>query len=577
MKARLREARAVERTEGEVRDVILEARVIDLHEHVRIARQLGKQPRRRGAAMGRPGDGEALAMTSAPSSMAWNDGYVVDVPYTEPIFASLCPAQISMSAVLHGQPPLPTDRPLTWVDLGCGNGLPACMVAAGNAAVEVWGYDFNPAHVERSRTLAAKAGLERCRFEEASFAELAAGSVPTPESADVIMVNGVYSWISRANQVHIGEIVRRLLRPGGVVFVGYVSPAGWSAMTPVAEALHLRAALDGRRSDVAFGVAAAELTTLAAQGARYFPLSPFEAGTFDDLANADARYAAHEYLGAHFRPLLFPEVADVMAHGRCSYLGSIEATGRLSRLGASGELAKLVGETQHERVREVLIDLIAQRPLRRDLFRRGLATPNIVERQRWAEELAVVGLDRKVESATRVAVPLGSVDLHHDFYGPLVELLAQRPVTVADIRERHPSLPLDDAVGSLAVLVGAGYAAPAATNPSAGDAARRLNLALIEENRNGGDHRSLVSPLTGGAIASEYVEMLTVGCLLRGEDRDADALTGQIVADLARQRRLVREKGELVNDPAQTHAVVQHRVDRALVRVEGVFRAHGIC
>ncbi len=86
-----------------------------------------------------------------------------------------------------------------------------------------------------------------------------------------------------------------------------------------------------------------------------------------------------------------------------------------------------------------------------------------------------------------------------------------------------------------------------------------------------------MSPLTGGAIASEYVEMLTVGCLLRGEDRDADALTGQIVADLARQRRLVREKGELVNDPAQTHAVVQHRVDRALVRVEGVFRAHGIC
>jgi SAM-dependent methyltransferase len=511
----------------------------------------------------------------------WNDGYVVDVTYTEPIFASLCPAQISMSAVLNGQPPLPTDHRLTWVDLGAGNGLPACMVAAANPNIDVFGYDFNPAHVERARTLASKAGLDNCHFDEASFAELAAGTVPCPREVDVIMINGVYSWISRANQVHIGEIVRHVLRPGGVAFVGYTSPGGWSAMTPVAEALHLRARVDPRRSDLAFSAAAAEITELAQQGARYFPLSPFEAGTFDQLGGADARYGAHEYLGAHFRPLLFPEVADVMAHGRCSYLGPIEATGRLSRLGASPELAALVNETPHERVREILRDLVAQRPLRRDLFRRGLATPNAIERNQWLQGLAVVGVDATVESATTVGVPLGTVDIHHDFYSPLLDLLREQPVTVADIRAVHPNVSFQDAVGSLAVLVGAGYAVPAAAVLGAtvadGSAARRLNTVLIEENSNGGDHRSLVSPLTGGALGSEYCEMLTIGHVWAGADRDADLLADLVIADLQRQGRLVREKGELVQEWDVARGVVHDRVERTFERMDGIFRRHGIC
>ena len=98
-------------------------------------------------------------MAGATSSSAWNDGYVVDVAYTEPIIGYLCPAHISMSAVLHGQPPLPPDRPLTWLDLGSGSGVSACMVAAANPDVEVWGCDFNPAHVERARALRRDAGL----------------------------------------------------------------------------------------------------------------------------------------------------------------------------------------------------------------------------------------------------------------------------------------------------------------------------------------------------------------------------------------------------------------------------------
>ena len=155
----------------------------------------------RRASAASPPRGRRADVAGPTSSSAWNDGYVVDVAYTEPIIGYLCPSHISMSAVLHGQPPLPMDRPLTWLDLGSGSGVSACMVAAANPDVEVWGCDFNPAHVERARAFAADAGLsDVCTFDEASFAEVAANDDLGPPSADVIVVHGVYSWISRATR-----------------------------------------------------------------------------------------------------------------------------------------------------------------------------------------------------------------------------------------------------------------------------------------------------------------------------------------------------------------------------------------
>lgn len=517
-------------------------------------------------------------MTTIPAA-GWNDGYVVDVAYTEPIIGYLCPAHLSTSAVLHGQPPLPRDRTLTWLDLGSGSGVTACMAAAANPDLEVWGCDFNPAHVERSRNLAAAAGLD-CRFEEASFAELAADERIGPASADVIVVNGVYSWISRTNQEHIGEIVRRRLRPGGVVFVSYGVPTGWAAMTPVAEALHLRAQADGRRSDLAFTTAAGDVLRLADEGGRSFPLPSHEEKSFEGLRTMDPRYGAHEYLGAHFRPLMFAEVAEVMAAGRCSYLGSIDATDGLHRLGASAELVDLVAGTDDVVARETMRDLVSQRSLRKDVFRRGLATSTVVDQEGWIRDLTVIGLDQPLTEETTVKVPLGSIHLDEAFYLPLLGLLAERPIGVADILAVHPDLSFSDATGSLALLIAGGFAAPEVPGWKDGPTrrrTRRLNEVLIEENRQGGDHRSLISPATGSAVASEYVEMLTVGAVWAGVERDADRLADHVLDELRRQRRLVREGGELVPDEAAARDVVRRRAAGALVRMDGLFAAHGIC
>ena len=517
-------------------------------------------------------------MADAASPSAWNDGYVVDIAYTEPMTDYLCPAHLSMSAALHGQPPLPT-RPLTWLDLGSGSGASACMVAAANPDLEVWGCDFNPAHVERSRGLAAAAGLD-CRFEEASFAELAADEQIGPSRVDVIVVNGVYSWISRANQEHIGEIVRRRLNPGGVVFVSYGVATGWSAMTPIAEALHLRAQADGRRSDLTFTTAAAEVLRLADEGGRSFPLASHEAKGFEALRTIDPRYGAHEYLGAHFRPLMFAEVNEVMAAGRCSYLGSIDATDVLFRLGASVELIDLVAGATDVVAREMMRDLASERSLRKDVFRRGLATSTVVDQELWLRGLSVIGLDQQFPDDASVGVPLGSVGLDQQ---PL-PAPAEPPGRAPDLRQRHPGhVPRPDLPRR---------------HRLAGPAHRRRLRRPRGPRLEGRRRPPSDPPVQRGPHRGEPTRRRPPEPHLPrhrqrhrvGVRRDAHR-RGRVVRCRARrrppgrprprrvrrQRRQVREGGELVVDESAARAIVRKRAATALARMDGLFAAHGIC
>jgi SAM-dependent methyltransferase len=507
------------------------------------------------------------------------DGYVMDTPYFEPINIDLCPAWLSIVAVLHGQPPIDMARPLTWVDLGCGSGVEACTVAAANPNFEVWGCDVNPTHIERARNLARSAELANCSFDEVTFEALVEDSNLGPSEIDVVIVQGVYSWVSPANQRHVVEFIRRRLRPGGIAYVMYESATGWASMKPLAEVLRLHADGDARRSDVAFRAAAETVTALARGGARYFPLAPREAKEFETWSTTDPFYAAHEYLGSNFEPLLFEQVARDLGRARCSFIGSIEATDTMSAFWAPPALNELVARTEDPVLREMLRDVVTMRPLRRDVYRRGVSVPNPVELGAWQRELRIVGTGKVFDPNSVVEVPIGAVTLDPRWYEPLIEALSQSELDVTVIGRMVPEWSVLDALNAMAMMVGGGYALP--TRASWADipshaSARRLNRVLIDENRHGRNHRHLVAPATGGAVHSEYVEMLTLGAVWDGTDHHIEPLTARVIADLDRQGRAVQEAGETVTDPEERELVVEARVEAALRRLDGSLRQLGV-
>lgn len=521
----------------------------------------------------------SIGASAGPPRTGWHDGYVVDVSYIEPINSDLCPAWLSLACVLNGQPPLDTSRPLVWAELGSGSGLSAAMVAAANDGVEVWGCDVNPAHVERSRALVAKAGLTGCTFDEASFEEVARDDRIGPPEVDVVIVHGVYSWISPANQRSVTEFVRRRLRPGGLVYVSYEVPTGWASMVPLAEAMRLHVEADGRRSDLAFPGAVEAIGRLGDGGARSFPLGPNEQFQLANLPTADVRYAVHEYLGAHFQPLMFDQAAEAFAAARCSYVGSLAATDHLSAFWVPQALEGLVRDTTDPVLQGMLRDLVTQRPLRRDLFRKGLAPVTRAEHDAALDGIRLIGLGKELVGGASVDVPVGQVGLDPDYYGPLVEVLAERPLTLSGIGAIHPELGRDDVVASLALLAGGGYGAPEVVGWQDGGApgrSRRLNEVLVAENALGREHGCLMAPALGSGVGVSYFEMLTQAARWEGVPSEVEPLADHVLASVQRQGRHLLEDGVAVEDQERARLLARATVTDAVARLDGPLAALGV-
>jgi len=511
--------------------------------------------------------------------MPTSDGYGIEVSYHETFFPEHSPARFSLSSVLHGQPPLDRSRRVSWVDLGCGVGLTACMVAAANPDIDVWGCDVNPVHIELSRNLATAAALPNCTFDEASFEQVAHDDSIGPATIDVAVIHGIYSWVSKGSIDALAEFLRRRLSPGGLVYLSHNTTWGWASLSPLAEAMRLHVEADGRRHDLAFGDAARAVLALEANGAAYFPVGKVEESRLRDLESADPRYAVHEYLVEHFRPVTFDEVADVMAHAKCRYIGSNFPTDHLRHLWAKSELAALIDGTPDTTLQQLIRDIGSNRAFRRDIFRRGLVQPTPNEWSNWTHDLVLLGLDVPFEQGDAVTIPAGSAELDPTFYGPLVAALAERPIAVSVILEMFPDLAPSDATAAIAMLVDGGYAAPESTGwrtNGSRESARRCNLAFVDALMHGHDRGFVVAPAIGAAVPVETIELLTLGQLWSGTPPDVDRLADHAEQTLVRMHWNVREHGEYVFDRDAARAIIEQRVRDTLAKIDTRYTRLGI-
>jgi SAM-dependent methyltransferase len=182
---------------------------------------------------------------------AWDHGYVTDIVYTRHTYRETTPNWLATAALLLGHRPPDLTQPFRYVDLGCGHGLTANFVAATFPNAEVWAFDFNPAHIESGRQLAAAAGLTNIQFREAAFADLAALPHTALPEFDFVVSHGVLSWISRENRAALLRVIDQRLRPGGLVYLSYNVPTGWASMVPIRGLMRLLMQSSQERTDQA--------------------------------------------------------------------------------------------------------------------------------------------------------------------------------------------------------------------------------------------------------------------------------------------------------------------------------------
>ena len=159
----------------------------------------------------------------------WGGGYVTDITYMTGYYRQQSPSVIALGACWAGWPRrclAPTIR-CSYLELGCGQGFGALVLAASNPHWKVTAIDFNPAHIAAARDWAAQAGLNNVSFLEADLSTLA---------EDPAAARCRKRTSSAARPVELGAPGRAVrdrpaaaakVKPGGAVHVSYNALPAW--------------------------------------------------------------------------------------------------------------------------------------------------------------------------------------------------------------------------------------------------------------------------------------------------------------------------------------------------------------
>lgn len=504
----------------------------------------------------------------------WDAGYVTDTAYVHDFCQFQTPAILSIAALAKGvAAPGSRSEPITYCDLGCGQGFTANLIAAANPQAEIFAADFNPSHIAGARNLARAAAIKNVVFREADFAELLDdASLP---DFDIIALHGVYSGISPENRRRIITFLRQRLRPGGLAYISYDAMPGWAAMAPLRRVLVQHAASSGSRSEAALQHAFAFANQLKEVNARFYLVYPHVSAQMERFKSLPPSYLAHELLTRHWQAFSFADVAEELVEAKLTYLGSAYLVDHVDRVNLTEEQQAFLAQIPDPLLAETTRDMIIGRQFRRDMFVKGITPlPQPLIRERWLATRLVLSIPDEEVDLT-FDTPLGKLQLRPDIYKPMLEILAKGPTTVRELTELLPEprpgwVSLSDAIK---VLIGRGQVQPAPTDgqPDRVAATNAFNNAVLAQANSSRELGYLASPVTGGGIRVDHLTQLYLLALQRGVTDPAGA-----IRTLAMARSDPTDKQGDTAASEQTAAAVAEQLARIESRTIPLLKRLGI-
>lgn len=494
--------------------------------------------------------------------MSWNDGYVTEIDYTRGYYRELSPVHQSFALASKGLRG-PSAQDFKYLELGFGQGL-SLNIHAAACRGEFWGTDFNPAQAASAQELASACGNGARLFDQ-SFAELAERR-DLPEF-DMIGLHGIYSWISPENRAAIVEVIRKSLKPGGVVYISYNCMPGWAAAGPLSHLLRLHASFAGnqaspvtKRVEEAFAFAG----KLEEADALYFKANASIKDRVKRLAGMDKTYLAHEYLNEHWHPMQFDELAREMTPAKLTFGASASLLDHVDQLNISDKCREILGAVSNTVLRESLRDYMMNQQFRRDLWVRGPRQLSTSERSAVMRTMRFVLVRQATLEKLELRGALGTAKPDEASYGPLLEALtgAAKPISFAELELRLAPKGVSTAqlMQCLVVLTGAGYVAPAQDDATIQAVSKRcatLNKLLCRDFPGEGN-LFLASPVLGAGVPAGAVTANLLQSCLSGRSKPDDLGADLWKALSGRGQRIMKD-GKALETPQDNlrEAVVQ--------------------
>jgi SAM-dependent methyltransferase len=411
----------------------------------------------------------------------WGGGYVTDIPYLPGYYRHQSPLHLNIACLMGGVAGISVtaETPLRYIELGCGHGFGALMLAGCNPAWEVIGIDFNPAHIAAARSLAATAGIANAHFIEADLSEFAASPAlhELPE-ADVVTMHGLWSWVADPVRDGIVHLLADKLRPGGIAYLSYNALPAWQGALGMQRLLLEAGHRANGRSDRQVAAGWEMVQSLSKAGAPHLRESGLVQSLTEYSQKAQIAYLAHEYMNAAWRPCFHADVVRALAPAKLDWVASGQLLENFTPLMLGEEARAVAAEHSDPIMRELIKDMFLTRCLRQDVFVRGGRRLAPIERDAALGEVTLAMQVEPEHFAWEIDVPVGNANIERNFFGPIVDALAERPQRVDELLSLPGLARRDNAGEVVGMLVGSHQALPVLGQPTEPDARiRKLNAA----------------------------------------------------------------------------------------------------
>lgn len=431
----------------------------------------------------------------------WSEGYVTEIDYTYGYFHELNPLRLRLAFANAGLVCPPAG---TACELGFGQGMSANIHAA--ASMTQWfGTDFSPSQTAFAQELAQAAGAG-ARLYDQSFAEFAART-DLPDF-DFIGLHGIWSWITEESRANIIDFVRRKLKVGGVLYMGYNTQPGWARLAPVRHLFSEFSQSQGQggvvqRIDGALAFAKKLMATNPAYGNAH----PGLAEQISKLGEQNRHYLAHEYFNQNWHPMYFATSAKYLENAKLTYACSAHMADHVDALNITTEHKAILDEIGDPVFRETVRDFILNQRFRRDYWVKGARKLPPIERTEALRAIKVVLACARVDVVLTANGALGEAPLNEAVYDPILDALADhKPRTLGqlELMLQSKGIGLAHLLQAALILASTGNIALAQEDAQIAKVRKhtdKLNASIINKARAGAvDICHLASPVTGGGV-----------------------------------------------------------------------------
>jgi len=234
-------------------------------------------------------------------------GYFAETKYPSILNRALTPNMISGSLRWKGMQPAGLRDEFTHLDIGCGDGIGLCLIAAAFPQAKFVGFDAMREHIDTGQEFARVHGIRNIELICQTFEQFLSAPATEIDAFDYITSQGVIAWVSERNRQYVYDIIGEFLAETGASTLGYNCQPGWQNKMSSQQIFLRFLGQQEDKSPEALAAVVDFIDAISGTGSRSVP--PVAVEIIRELTeDMPHEYMLHEYLNQYWQPLWFGDV-----------------------------------------------------------------------------------------------------------------------------------------------------------------------------------------------------------------------------------------------------------------------------